>query len=80
MAEGLAPNTWMYSRKNRDPKENGTCVTIPETASIKKHSQSQKLQEEVPEDVSNTWIDELTTKQFNEELPKVFLPPTFTNL
>ena len=28
--------------------------------------------EEVPEDVSNTWIDELTIKQFNEELKGVF--------
>ena len=28
--------------------------------------------EEVPEEVSNTWIDELTIKQFNEELKGVF--------
>ena len=28
--------------------------------------------EEVPEDVSNTWIDELTIRQFNEELKGVF--------
>ena len=28
--------------------------------------------EEVPEDVSNSWIDELTIKQFNEELKGVF--------
>jgi len=28
--------------------------------------------EDVPEDVSNTWIDELTIKQFNEELKGVF--------
>ena len=28
--------------------------------------------EEVPEDISNTWIDELTIKQFNEELKGVF--------
>ena len=28
--------------------------------------------EEVPEDISNTWIDELTIRQFNEELKGVF--------
>ena len=28
--------------------------------------------EEVPEDVSNSWIDELTIRQFNEELKGVF--------
>ena len=28
--------------------------------------------EEVPEDVSSNWIDELTIRQFNEELKSVF--------
>ena len=33
---------------------------------------SPTVNEEVPEDVSNSWIDELTIRQFNEELKSVF--------
>ena len=32
----------------------------------------QTVMEDVPEDVSNSWIDELTIRQFNEELKDVF--------
>ena len=33
---------------------------------------SPTVNEEVPEDVSNSWIDELTIRQFNEDLKSVF--------
>lgn len=32
----------------------------------------QEVMEEVPEDVTNSWIDELTIRSFNEELKSVF--------
>ena len=32
----------------------------------------QEVMEEVPEDVTNSWIDELTVRSFNEELKSVF--------
>jgi hypothetical protein len=32
----------------------------------------QPMMEDVPEDVAENWIDELTIKQFNEELKDVF--------
>ena len=78
MAESLAGYLDVVNERI-EVQENGTCVTAS-VSIIKKIRELQTTQlEEVPEDVPNSWIDELTIyKQFNEE-PKG-PSPTFTNL
>ena len=75
MAEGLAGYLDVVMKELK-PEENGTCVTMLHYKEAFENFQNNLL-EEVPEDVL-PWIDESTTKQFNEELQGVL--PTFTNL
>ena len=72
MAEGLAGYMDIVNERNEAVKK-----TTHALQSKAKYQEAFKnfdntVLEEVPEDVSNSWIDELTIRQFNEELKGVF--------
>jgi len=72
MAEGLAGYMDVVNERLATVKK--TVESLQRKAYYKEAFENFEttVLEEVPEDVSNTWIDELTIKQFNEELKGVF--------
>ena len=72
MAEGLAGYMDIVNERIDTVKE--TVMKLQRNSYYKEAVETfeEKVLEEVPEDVSSTWIDELTIRQFNEELKSVF--------
>ena len=72
MAEGLAGYMDVVNERLATVKK--TVESLQRKAYYKEAFENFEttVLEEVPEDVSNSWIDELTIKQFNEELKGVF--------
>ena len=72
MAEGLVGYLDIVNERIETVKE--TIFKLQRQNYYKEAFESfeETVMEEVPEDVSSTWIDELTIRQFNEELKGVF--------
>ncbi|MBK93224.1 MAG: hypothetical protein CMP33_02970, partial [Rickettsiales bacterium] len=72
MAEGLRDYMGVVNERIDTVKE--TILKLQKETHYKETFKnfSPTVNEEVPEDVSNSWIDELTIRQFNEELKSVF--------
>ena len=72
MAEGLAG--YMDVVNERIDSVKDTIFKLQRETNYKEAFESfeETVMEEVPSDVSSTWIDELTIRQFNEELKGVF--------
>ena len=72
MAEGLAG--YMDIVNNRIDTVKETVHKLQRNAYYKEAMENfqETVMEEVPEDVSSNWIDELTIRQFNEDLKGVF--------
>ena len=72
MAEGL--RGYMYVVNERIDTVKETILKLQKETHYKETFKdfSPTVNEEVPEDVSNSWIDELTIRQFNEDLKSVF--------
>ena len=70
MAEGLAGYMDIVNERIDTVKE--TVMKLQRNSYYKEAVETfeEKVLEEVPEDVSSTWIDELTIRQFNEELKR----------
>jgi hypothetical protein len=72
MAEGLAGYMDIVNERIETVKE--TVAKLQRVSNYKEAFESfeETVMEEVPEDVSSNWIDELTIRQFNEDLKSVF--------
>ena len=72
MAEGLEP--YMDAVKERMTTVKKTIESLQKQKSYKEMVENFEVQEvtEVPEDIRENWIEQLTIKQFNEELQDVF--------
>jgi hypothetical protein len=72
MAETLT--TYVDTVNDRIVDLTNTIKKLQNVTFYKEHFDNfeESIFEEVPEDVSTTWIDELTIRQFNEELKDVF--------
>ena len=72
MAEGLAGYMEVVNERIEAVKKTAHALQSKAKYQEAFKNFDNTVLEEVPEDVSNTWIDELTIKQFNEELKDVF--------
>ena len=72
MAEGLAGYMDIVNERIETVKETVFKLQRPTHYKEAFESFEETVMEEVPEDVSSNWIDELTIRQFNEELKGVF--------
>ena len=72
MAEGLAQYMDVVNERIETVKKTAHALQSSSKYKEAFDNFETTVLEEVPEDVSNTWIDELTIKQFNEELKGVF--------
>ena len=72
MAEGLAGYMDIVNTRIDTIKETVFKLQRPTHYKEAFESFEETVMEEVPEDVSSNWIDELTIRQFNEELKSVF--------
>jgi len=72
MAEGLADYTSVVNDRIQSVKK--TIENIQKESQYKKIAETfvKPVLEDVPSDVAENWIDQLTIKQFNEELKDVF--------
>jgi len=72
MAEGLKQYQSVVDERIEEIKSN--CLKLQKQPAYKESFESYSKSElaEVPEDVKQSWIDELTIKTFNEELQDVF--------
>ena len=72
MAEGLAGYMEVVNERIEAVKKSAHALQSVSHYKEAVENFETTVLEEVPEDVSNSWIDELTIKQFNEELKGVF--------
>jgi len=72
MAEGLAGYMEVVNERIEAVKKTAHALQSKAKYQEAFKNFDNTVLEQVPEDVSNTWIDELTIKQFNEELKDVF--------
>jgi hypothetical protein len=72
MAEGLAGYMDIVNERIDTIKETVFKLQRPTNYKEAFESFEETVLEEVPEDVSSNWIDELTIRQFNEDLKSVF--------
>ena len=72
MAEGLAGYMDVVNERIETIKETVFKLQRPTHYKEAFESFEETVMEEVPEDVSSNWIDELTIRQFNEDLKSVF--------
>ena len=72
MAEGLKQYIDVVNERLESVKKE--CLKLQRETYYKEafKDYKQEVLEEVPEDVTNSWIDELTVRSFNEELKSVF--------
>ena len=72
MAEGLKHYIDVVNERLESVKKE--CLKLQRETYYKEafKDYKQEVLEEVPEDVTNSWIDELTVRSFNEELKSVF--------
>ena len=72
MAEGLKDYLHVIDERIEEIKTTAQKLQKESGYKSVKETHSETVLEEVPEEVSKNWIDELTIKQFNEELKDVF--------
>ncbi|MBR19539.1 MAG: hypothetical protein CMA64_05285 [Euryarchaeota archaeon] len=72
MAEGLAKYIDVVNERIESVKKTAHALQSKSHYAEAIKNFENTVLEEVPEDVSNSWIDELTIRQFNEELKDVF--------
>lgn len=72
MAEGLADYITPVSERMQTIKKTISSLQKESTYKATFEGFESVVMEEVPEDVAENWIDQLTIKQFNEELKDVF--------
>ena len=72
MAEGLKEYMTVIDERIEEIKSTAQKLQKESGYKSVKETHSETVLEEVPEEVSKNWIDELTIKQFNEELKDVF--------
>ena len=72
MAEGLADYITPVSERMQTIKKTISSLQKESTYKATFEGFESVVMEEVPEDVAENWIDQLTIKQFNEELNDVF--------
>ena len=72
MAEGLAGYMEVVNERIEAVKKTAHALQSKAKYQEAFKNFDNTVLEEVPEDVSNSWIDELTIRQFNEELKGVF--------
>ena len=72
MAEGLKDYLNVIDERIEEIKTTAQKLQKESGYKSVKETHSETVLEEVPEEVSKNWIDELTIKQFNEELKDVF--------
>ena len=72
MAEGLKDYLHVIDERIEEIKTTAQKLQKESGYKSVKETHSEAVLEEVPEEVSKNWIDELTIKQFNEELKDVF--------
>jgi len=72
MAESLAEYMDTVNERIQTVKKTIERIQKPSAYQEAVENFEKPVFEEVPEDVKNNWIDELTIKQFNEELADVF--------
>ncbi|MAV94583.1 MAG: hypothetical protein CMA31_02715 [Euryarchaeota archaeon] len=72
MAEGLKQYISVVNERLEAVKKE--CLKLQRETYYKEafEGYKQEVLEEVPEDITNSWIDELTVRSFNEELKSVF--------
>ena len=72
MAEGLAGYMEVVNERIETVKKTAHALQSKAKYQEAFENFDKTVLEEVPEDVTNSWIDELTIKQFNEDLKDVF--------
>ena len=72
MAEGLSGYMLPVNERLNDIKKTISSLQKESTYRTAFENFEQPVFEDVPEDVAENWIDQLTIKQFNEELKDVF--------
>jgi|TARA_E500000178_G_scaffold170670_1_gene169970 hypothetical protein len=72
MAEGLAGYMEVVNERIEAVKKTAHALQSKAKYQEAFENFDKTVLEEVPEDVTNSWIDELTIKQFNEDLKDVF--------
>ena len=72
MAEGLKEYLNVIDERIEEIKSTAQKLQKESGYKSVKETHSETVLEEVPEEVTKNWIDELTIKQFNEELKDVF--------
>ena len=72
MAEGLKDYLHVIDERIEEIKTTAQKLQKESGYKSVKETHSESVLEEVPEEISKNWIDELTIKQFNEELKDVF--------
>ena len=72
MAEGLKEYLNVIDERIEEIKSTAQKLQKESGYKAVKETHSDTVLEEVPEEVTKSWIDELTIKQFNEELKDVF--------
>jgi len=72
MAEGLSGYILPVNERLNDIKKTITSLQKESTYRTAFENFEQPVFEDVPDDVAENWIDQLTIKQFNEELKDVF--------
>ena len=72
MAEGLKDYLIVIDERIEEIKNTAQKLQKESGYKSIKETHSETVLEEVPEEVQKNWIDELTIKQFNEELKDVF--------
>ena len=72
MAEGLSGYMLPVNERLNDIKKTISSLQKESTYRTAFESFEQPVFEEIPDDVAENWIDQLTIKQFNEELKDVF--------
>ena len=72
MAEGLKEYMTVIDERIEEIKSTAQKLQKESGYKSVKETHSETVLEEVPEEITKNWIDELTIKQFNEELKDVF--------
>ena len=72
MAEGLKEYMTVIDERIEEIKSTAQKLQKESGYKSVKETHSETVLEEVPEEITKSWIDELTIKQFNEELKDVF--------
>ena len=72
MAEGLKQYVDIIENRTKDVKRELQSISTASKYYERLENHENVVLEDVPEDVKTNWIDELTIKQFNEDLKDIF--------